>query len=326
MDILRRKRVLTLLGIITILLLFGCGEDTTKSATENNNKGDKTQDNNNDDLFPRTIKHSSGELTLEEKPERVALGDVNIIDYYLLIDDELPVGARIKTIDRSPALKDLVTKYDPEGEITSIGGKVNMETLIGLEPDLILLSEGKQDKYDRFAKVADTIVLDGSNDRTVRLKQLGDIFGKEEKVEEILQDMENLKGETKQKIEHHTDETVLFLRANGKDFTVLTPEEHGLLYEEMGLETAGNFDGTGEVTVESISDANPDHIFIMEARRQMDEDNIGALIDVWKDNSVWKNLYAVKNDQMYILDSLIADDFFTGWKLELEALQEHLGE
>lgn len=121
MDILRRKRVLTLLGIITILLLFGCGEDTTKSATENNNKGDKTQDNNNDDLFPRTIKHSSGELTLEEKPERVALGDVNIIDYYLLIDDELPVGARIKTIDRSPALKDLVTKYDPEGEITSIG-------------------------------------------------------------------------------------------------------------------------------------------------------------------------------------------------------------
>lgn len=326
MDILRRKRVLTLLGIITILLLFGCGEDTTKSATENNNKGDKTQDNNNDDLFPRTIKHSSGELTLEEKPERVALGDVNIIDYYLLIDDELPVGARIKTIDRSPALKDLVTKYDPEGEITSIGGKVNMETLIGLEPDLILLSEGKQDKYDRFAKVADTIVLDGSNDRTVRLKQLGDIFGKEEKVEEILQDMENLKEETKNKIEPNKEETVLFLRANGKDFTVLTPEEHGLLYEEMGLETAGNFDGTGEVTVESISDANPDHIFIMEARRQMDEDNIGALIDVWKDNSVWKNLYAVKNDQMYILDSLIADDFFTGWELELEALQEHLGE
>lgn len=322
----KRQLMLTLAGMIIVLLLIGCGEKSTKNASDNNKNNSNEVQNNEEELFPRTIKHSSGELTLDKKPERVALADVNIIDYYLMIDEDLPVGARIDTIDRSPALKKLIEEYDPEGEITSIGGKVNMETLIGLEPDLILLSEGKQDKYDNFAKVADTIVLDGSNDRTIRLEQLGDIFGKEDKVDKILKEIDNLKEETKEKIEPNADETVLFLRANGKDFTVLTPEEHGLLYEEMGLETAGDFDGTGEITVESISDANPDHIFIMEARRQMDEENIGALIDVWEDNSVWKNLDAVKNNQMYMLDSLVADDFFIGWELELEALQEHLGE
>ncbi len=325
MSIWNKKSFITLIGVLLIVMIVGCGEknENDVNAGEVDNLEEQVEEEAG--LFPRTVEHMAGEVTIEEKPEKVALGDVNIIDYFLLID-EVPVGARIDTIDRSQALKGLIDEYDPDETITSLGGKVNMETLIGLEPDLIIISEGKQENFERYSKISDTIVLDGSEDRTIRLKQLGDIFGKEEKVEELLADLKTLKEETKKKVEPKSDETVLFLRANGKDFTVLTPDSHGLLYEEMGLKTAGEFTDLGQVTVEAISEADADHIFIMEARRQMDPENIGALIEVWNDNSVWNNLKAVKNDQLYILDSLVADDFFIGWNLELEALQKYLGE
>lgn len=325
MEVCKSKLFIILIGTVSLLLLGACAEESDSSNGSSTDELDNQAEDGEASNFPRTVTHTEGELTLEEKPERVALADVNIIDYYLLID-ELPIGARIDTIDRSQALKELIDEHDPDESITSIGGKVNMETLIGLEPDLIIISERKKDNYERFSKVADTIVLDGSTDRTIRLQQLGDIFGKEEIVEEIIDDMEALKAETKEKIEERSDETVLFLRANGKDFTVLTPEENGLLYEKVGLKTAGEFDDIGQVTVEAISEADPDHIFVMEARRQMDPDNIGALIEVWEDNAVWNNLEAVQNDQLYMLDSLVADDFFTGWELELEAIQENLGD
>lgn len=335
------KRVFAaILGAVLLLMIVGCGKDDAKQVTsqvagnvQEEQQGQQNQEQEQqeeevveeDALFPRTVVHMVGETTIEKKPERVALADVNIIDYFLILD-EVPVGARIDTIDRSPTLKGLIDKYDPNGTITSIGGKVNMETLIGLDPDLIIIAEGKKENYERYSKITNTIVLDGSADRTVRLKQLGDIFGKEDKVEQLLTDLETLKAETKEKVKGKSEETVLFLRANGKDFTVLTPESHGLLYEEVGLKTAGQFTDLGQVTVEAISEADADHIFIMEARRQMDPDNIGALIEVWNDNSVWNNLNAVKNDQLYILDSLVTDDFFIGWTLELEALQQYLGE
>ncbi|QQK76159.1 ABC transporter substrate-binding protein [Salicibibacter cibarius] len=314
---------------VFLLMIGGCGTEDASSSDrepeENEEASDTEGEEETDERFPRTVEHEEGETVIEEEPQRVALGDVNIIDYFLALD-ELPVGARIDTIDRSPALQEIVESADPEGSITSLGGQINMETLIGLEPDLIIDSEGKAENYERNSKVADTIVLDGSNDRTVRLEQLADIFGKEDLAESLIEDLETLKDETKENIAPNADETVLFLRANGRDFTVLTPEENGLLYEEMGLETAGTFDDLGQVGVEAVSDADPDHIFIMEARREMDADNIGALIDVWDDNSVWNNIDAVQNDQMYILDPLVADDFFAGWHLELEALNEHLGE
>lgn len=318
------KRMSLLLAMMSIILMLSaCGsQEAAKQAVGGapaEAAGEELQQQE-DAAYPRTITHEMGTITLDKKPERVALTDVNVIDYMLALD-EVPIGARIATMDRSPKLKEIIGDL----AITSLGGKVNMETLISLEPDLIIISTGKADNYERESKVASTVVVDGSPDRTKRLRQIAKIFNKEEKAEQLIQELNEKIEQAKKAAQSRQDETVLFLRSNGKDFTVLTPESHGLLYEKVGLKPVAQFPDQGQIGVESISTANPDHIFIVENRRQMDADNVGALISIWDNNPVWQNLRAVKSGHLYVLDPLIADDFFYGWHMELDAIIEHLG-
>ena len=327
---IKRSLYIFLVVLGSIFLLAACGSKETEKSAENGeeveikhkeekeqkeeNKAEKTPD------YPRTIEHAEGTITLEKKPERVAITDVNATDYVIALD-EVPIGARIASRDRSPKLFELTEGLD----IANLGGKVNMEALIGLEPDLIILTEGKGSNYDRDSKVAPTIVVEGSNDRRKRLRQIAEIFAKEEKAEELLKELDDKIDEAKKVVAKREGETALFLRANGKDFTVLTPDEYGLLYEEVGLKSVGQFPDQGQVGVESISEADPDHLFLVENRRQMDPENPNALISIWDEHPVWQNLRAVKNNQMYVLDPLVSDSFFYGQHLELDAIIEHLG-
>ncbi|GIP32489.1 ABC transporter substrate-binding protein [Paenibacillus sp. J2TS4] len=328
--------------MLTVVLLAACGEKqqgvgpgsaadpdpsgAAMASAENGSSPDKEKDELSKEAFPRTIKHVMGELELKKKPERVASVDIMGTDYLLILDFAPIVSEGFSTKERSP----IFAKYAEGKEVVDLGGKTNLETLMEMDPDIIVMtSTGKGSRFEEFDKLAPSIVIDFSLDAPSRLMKFAEIIGKEDKAEEVIADFNKLKEEAKAAAAVHSGETVLFLISNGKDFTVIHPVNFPIYYEEVGLTPVEGLpeDGKigGRIGIEALSEFAPDHIFIAENRRQMNPEDPQGLINIWTDHPVWKNLKAVKKNQVYSVDTLVGDTFFLGQMAGLEAIKEHLG-
>ncbi|MDU5945930.1 MAG: ABC transporter substrate-binding protein [Paenibacillus macerans] len=278
--------------------------------------------------FPRTIQHVKGELLLENPPKRIASVDIMSTDYLLVLDIAPIVSEGFSTKERSP----IFGKYAKGKEVVDLGGKMNMETLLEMEPDLIVFgsTSNKLERFDEFNKIADTVVIDFSLEPTERLMKFAELVGKEEKARGVIDEFNQLKEQATAVAANHKDETVIFLISNGKDFTVIHPVNFPFFYEGVGLTPVPGLpeDGKigGRIGIEALSEFNPDHIFIAENRRQMNPEDKDGLINIWVDHSVWKNLDAVEKGQVYSVDTLVGDTFFLGQIAGLQAIIEHLGQ
>ncbi|NGP45307.1 ABC transporter substrate-binding protein [Bacillaceae bacterium SIJ1] len=327
--------------IVAIGLLTGCGsndpqavagesmnEENVAADQENVNAGDSDEKSSdeNKSAFPRTISHVKGELTLEEKPQRIASVDIMITDYLLALDETPIVSEGVSTKQRS----EIFAEYAEGKDITDLGGKVNMETIVAKAPDVMLMSSEsrKVEKYDTFEAIAPTAVIDFSSGVRSRLQQVAELVGKEEKAEEILATFDQKVTQAKSVAEAHSNDTVLFLISNGKDFTVMHPDEFPVYYEEIGLTAPEGLPRAenGRIGIEALTTLAPDHIFIAENRRKMNAEDKLGLINVWQENPVWQGLNAVENHQVYVVDTLVGDTFFLGQVAGVEAIIEHLGE
>ncbi|KKO54215.1 ABC transporter substrate-binding protein [Paenibacillus sp. DMB20] len=340
MLIHKRKMMLVML-LILAFALAACGNNGQKTAESNTGDtaaGTKAEEPSAEvpfagnkqsaSQFPRTIQHVKGELTLENAPQKIASVDIMATDYLLVLDIAPVVSEGFSTKDRSP----IFGQYAKGKEVVDLGGKTNLETLLEMEPDLIVMSStstNKVERFDEFNKMADSVVIDFSLDAPSRLRKFAELVGKEEKAEEVIAYFNQLKEEARTVAAKHNNETVLFLISNGKDFTVIHPTNFPIFYEEIGLTPVPGLPEEGKIGgrigIEALSEFAPDHIFIAENRRQMDPANPQGLINIWTENAVWNNLEAVKNNQVYSVDTLVGDTFFLGQVAGLKAIKEHLG-
>ncbi|NRS49311.1 ABC transporter substrate-binding protein [Brevibacillus sp. HB2.2] len=326
-------------GILSVILatavVAGCGVGQSITDTNATNKaqtveaGASQPDTKGTEapVYPRTIKHAMGEVTLEKKPERVASVDIMGTDYFLVLDFAPIVSEGFEsTKSKSP----IFAKYAEGKTVKDLGGKTNLETLLEMDPEVIVMtSTGKGSRFEEFNKMADSIVIDFSVDAPTRLMKIAEVIGKEEKAKQVLADFDKLKSEAKAAADKHKGEAVLFLVSNGKDFTVMHPKNFPIYYEEVGLTPIVGLpeDGKigGRIGIEALSELAPDHIFIAENRRSAKAEEPEGLIHIWGDHPVWKNLKAVKNNQIYTMDTLAGDTFFLGEIAGLEAIKNNLG-
>ncbi|EJL32283.1 ABC transporter substrate-binding protein [Brevibacillus sp. BC25] len=326
-------------GILSVILaaavVAGCGAGQSTTDTNANNKTQTVEagasqpdtKGTGEPVYPRTIKHAMGEVTLEKKPERVASVDIMGTDYFLVLDFAPIVSEGFEsTKSKSP----IFAKYAGGKTVKDLGGKTNLETLLEMDPEVIVMtSTGKGSRFEEFNKMADSIVIDFSVDAPTRLMKIAEVIGKEDKAKQVLADFDKLKNEAKAIADKHKGETVLFLVSNGKDFTVMHPKNFPIYYEEVGLTPIAGLpeDGKigGRIGIEALSELAPDHIFIAENRRSAKAEEPEGLIHIWKDHPVWKNLKAVKNNHVYTMDTLAGDTFFLGEIAGLEAIKNNLG-
>lgn len=326
-------------GLLTVILatavVAGCGAGQASTDTSANNKAQTAEagavqsdtKGTGEPVYPRTIKHAMGEVTLEKKPERVASVDIMGTDYFLVLDFSPIVSEGFEsTKSKSP----IFAKYANGKTMKDLGSKTNLETLLEMDPEVIVMtSTGKGSRFEEFNKMADSIVIDFSVDAPTRLMKIAEIIGKEEKAKQVLADFNVLKNEAKAAANKHKGETVIFLVSNGKDFTVMHPKNFPIYYEEVGLTPIAGLpeDGKigGRIGIEALSELAPDHIFIAENRRSAKAEDPEGLIHIWKDHPVWKNLKAVKSNRVYTMDTLAGDTFFLGEIAGLEAIKNNLG-
>lgn len=306
-----KKKISILLTLIMIMSLFAACGESNKPDTADNVSTNNTQNNGE---WPRTYVDALGhEITLEEPPQRVVSTFHAMFHDYMYALDVYPVG--VAGADTFLTKWDAFDSYLAGHEVTDIGATnaINMEILLELEPDLIIGLTSQEEQYEALSKIAPTILLDNSAinlDWEKGLEEFAEIFGKEGLVEGVIAETEAAVADAAEDLNDFRlkDESVMFITVNGKTIWPYIFEQLQVVYagDKLNLRAPDGYDQWTDrslaMTIEGLSEYNPDHIFILT---DYGDTEAKTYLDELSSNSVWAAVSAVKNNNIYFTDRSI---------------------
>jgi iron complex transport system substrate-binding protein len=308
---MKRSLLLMLAVLLVVGILAACSQEspatgTNEGAVANTNEDTKA-------AFPREYTDATGEtVKLDEMPEKVvALFHVLLPDVMLTLGIE-PAAVTFAETDFN--MMDAYKSYLPAGGFADAGQNAppSFETLVELEPDLILALKGVSDEFDEQLRAIAPVVyfdVEKGDDMNYLLPEFGRLFGLEDKAAAEL-DKYNAAvkdGAAKIKAFREKGETVVVASAWG-EYTFGMPEPSDILFAEagFGLTLPDNYpvkDGGEyvEYTLETLAELDPEHIIF-----NFDKNTYPTIDDLaahFSSDPVWANLKAVKNGNLYLLDT-----------------------
>lgn len=247
---------------------------------------------------PVTIKHLKGEMTLENVPEKIVVLDVQYADQMLALGIQ-PAGSVIAETDNGlpPYLGDKM------GNIPLLGTYVepNLEGVIAIEPDLIIATEFHEGIYEELLKIAPTIVFERNEEWQTVLLKFGQILNKAQEAQELVnsykQKISDLKIALTDKMK---GQTVALIRPRDEMIRLQTTSHRTsqILYDDLGLTppqmAVNSKDSSAMISLEVLPDLAADHMFLLQDNTNLD------LTTEFQNTSIWKNLNAVKANQVYV--------------------------
>lgn len=315
-----RKFSLIIVTILSVLVLVACG-----NSAPNKRDGEKV-------TITQTVSLSSGtqngettykrsEITTEftKNPKRIAVYALGVLDIFDFIG--LDVLGIEKLALPFASVPERLNQYTKAPHVN--GGtlfEVDHETLQLFRPDLIILDGRNANLYeDLKQKYAYADILDATSTTysvethkaiVNNLSKLFDNGGNsmKEEMASIETEINAIKGVTK-------DYKALFIMSNGFNQSKIVISvsgadgRYGTLHNDFGfLEAApgGKISGGDShglpVTLENLTEINPDVIFIMD-RAAVVADVSSSLTEL-KNEPIFKSLNAVKNNYVFDLDSV----------------------
>lgn len=268
--------------------------------------------------FPRTVSAFNGDITIEKKPERVALVHWGLSD--ALLTFELPSAAiALPFTEKQSVLHTDVYKpfVDNIGELKIVGEntEVNMEALLAYQPDLILAGSAINEKIlADLPKIATTVVIDEAktdvwNNWQEVVTRFGAALGQEATAQKYIDDFAAKVASAKEKLAH-VEGTVAFLQIRETTAWLQGAHYLGLYYGELGLTPPDSPEAQGEgaeFSLEGLAALDPDHLFL--GYFNYSDSSLPAIADQWSSTEVWKKLQAVANNQTYKFDGQLAFGF-----------------
>lgn len=283
---------------------------------------------------PVTITHALGTTTVQRRPERVAVLDMNELDFL----DQLGVPVVGISKDHVPHF---LARYRDDRQIADTGMivKPNLERVHALRPDLILISPLQAPQYKELSEIAPTIQydVDFKNSRANHidivkdhLLTLGRIFGKEAQARDKAAALD-AKVKSARTITQASPARALIVMHNKGSFASFgTRSRYGFVFDALGVlpaSTAADIGLHGQpVSSEFIQAADPDIIYVIDRTAVMDgsapmtpESMGNPLI---RQTKAWKNGHVifVDSDAWYTTAAspasigLIVDDVLKGYR------------
>lgn len=306
-----------ILLFVSTVFLAGCGsnetekEGTEESATVEN----KETANANEEpkeapaADTRVIKHEMGETEITGTPQRVVALEFSYADALAAIGVS-PVGVADDG-DPNRLIEPVRNKI---GDYTSVGTRKqpNLEVISSLNPDLIIADLSRHKEiYEQLKQIAPTIVLSSLsadyNGIMNGFVTIADALGKKEEGQKII-DAHNTKiEELKAKIPTDENRTIMPAVVTADGFFA----HSGIAYTGSLLESAGLKNAIGEggdlkqinqynkLTLEQVVKFNPDILFLITNGEEK------TIVDEWENNSLWQDVNAVKNNQVYKVDRVV---------------------
>jgi len=278
--------------MLCLLLLAGCGSDSSKNGAEN--KGDSTS------VSTTQAGEASSEGTVST--------DYRIVPTTVAIT-ELLNELEIDVVGIPSSYKELPARY---AGITSIGNPMSpdMEILKSLKPTHVLsVTTLQSDLEDTFKNVnIPASFLDFTSLGTMKaeITKLGDMFDRKEKAAAINAKYDDKLAMLQDEIRDQKKPTVLILMGIPGSYLVGTDLSYiGDLVKQLGGE---NIVPDAKVefvasNTEYLHQSNPD--IILRASHGMPEEVIKMFDEEFKNNDIWKHFNAVKNDRVYDLEEVL---------------------
>lgn len=304
------KKILSIVAVtaLSMLLLSGCqsnrenttadrtdSPDITISAAESVAESGITYPYEYTDAAGRTI-------VIDNEPLAVVTNYLPLWETLILLGVK-PIA--VSGADNYIKTWDAFEGYDVSGVKDLGASELNLELLAQLKPDMILNQsyDMKNLEIGNLEKIGPVAVFgnDTKMDWRLSLREVAKIVNKQDKAEEVIKDMdEKLEADREKLAEKYKDQTVVQFSLMGKDkyYVAYRPD----LYDKekgLGLNVPEGFTQSEtyeQISMEALVKMNPDYIFV----NVFDGDE--PLLEELENNSVWKSLKAVKNEQIYQID------------------------
>lgn len=296
------------------LILYGCSSSqssTTSSAGQSSTTASSSVESKTDQSSSAVSSSSDTETitlvddldrTVEfEKPQRVAVLIGSFADEFANAGGENLIVA---------APHDTFTQFDLDlkdaadlGEVKNIA----QETLLAAEPDLVIAS-AKNDSQKKMLEVLENanipvLYYDVSSfdDYLRTLKAMTTITGDTEAYQKNGLDQQEA-IEAIQNTERSETPKVLAVRETGKGVKALGSENSllGQMLADLKAENIAGEGGLDTLSMEEIQMQNPDAIFYVAQGK--DQETAEQMAEQLFTSDAWKNLDAVKNGRVYVLD------------------------
>ncbi len=247
--------------------------------------------------YPYTFTSPSGETTvIEAEPQRI----VSISPTFTEI--VFALGASDRLVGRTD-----YCDYPAEtSEIPSIGSMntPSVETIVELEPDVVLVSFMEDEMMDKIMLSGATVIqLESSN--TIEgslegMEELGRILNANEEAEELVEDLKSDMQEVSEKVQGLEPVSAYYVAGFGQggDYTAGGDTFMNDLIEAAGAVNAGSDAEGWNYSVEKLIEKDPDFLII---------GSMADLASEFKSTDPYSSLTAVKDGRlMEIDDNLIA--------------------
>ncbi|WP_313094738.1 ABC transporter substrate-binding protein [Corynebacterium variabile] len=237
---------LTAVVVAAGLVIAGCSSDDDKEDTTS---GTSASADSGADASEVTISHVYGEDTYPTNPETVvAIGTA--------VDNLLALGITPDAIVERPDDKDAAWKNDQLEDVERIplsDQNVPLEEIAALEPDLIVgdLYRIPEEAYDALKDVSPVLPgIDQTADWEPQLKALGQIYGKEDQAQQVIDDDEQAFADVREELPGLEGKTALTVQDRGGQFGVIADPDNiaNSFYSRLGMTLPEAFtDGTLQV-------------------------------------------------------------------------------
>ena len=281
-----KKLLLCSLALVMVVLaIAGCGKSTSSSSATT-----------------KELTFNGQTYTVPKDPQKIAVLSNSVLSMLYAVDGK--AISRVSTTDALP----------PEIEALPVLGQtanINMEQLLGLNPDLVLGLENQHKKYEsqlQSSKIPTVLInYDGIKDNVPLIKFLGALTNHEDKATSLANTYESNINKVKDTVKAQQPVRVAVLRATGKGVTAETDAAiTASMVKDLGMTNVVSThldktttDKTVPYSLETLAADDPDIIFVVTMGKE--EEITKAMKKAMTDNPAWANLKAVQNNRVIYL-------------------------
>ena len=273
--------------VMIVLALAGCGKSTSSSSATT-----------------KELTFNGQTYTVPKDPQKIAVLSNSILSMLYAVD-----GKAISRVNTTDSLPPEIEALPALGQTANI----NMEQLLGLNPDLVLGLENQHKKYEaqlQSSKIPTVLInYDGIKDNVPLLTFLGELTNHQDKAKTVIATYENNIAKVKDAVKGQQPARVAVLRATGKGVTAETDAAiTASMVKELGMTNVvtshldkTTTDKTVPYSLETLAADDPDIIFVVTMGKE--EEITKAMKKAMTDNPAWANLKAVQNNRVVYLPS-----------------------
>ncbi|UVI31025.1 ABC transporter substrate-binding protein [Paenibacillus spongiae] len=309
--------------LMVMLVIAGCGTDKNAGTEGQNKPEEKVNGTNNKEAAAgnneqsadvRVIEHAMGKTEIKGTPLRVVTLYQGATDVAVALG-VTPVGVVDSWVEEPMYLY----LRDQLKDVPHVGLETqpNLEEISKLKPDLIIASKLRHEKiYDQLSQIAPTVTHETVFKFKETLDLMGKAMNKEEEAAKLLADWTDRVADFKQKIETKQgadwpiEVSVLNFRADHA--RIYVTGYAGDILNELGFTRSASQqeeEKKGTVvlkltSMESIPSMDADTFFIFTFDAGEEDGAVQKTYDDWTGHPLWKELKAVKNDKVYMVNEV----------------------